>query len=148
MAGSKIKLSTKRANLDPWLNKLFQSTGIQFQKTGPGRWFGRMNHQFASFDVEIVNHGSWITFSAGLVGSVTGGRGQEFYEFALGLNAELNAAHIAHYGNTLVLVKNGLTEDSREDRFFRDLQIFKEAHAHAYNKLQRKAQSLGVTLNC
>lgn len=106
-----------------------------------------MSHRFATYSVEIVDNGDWISFAASLVGVGTGEDSQKIDRLALELNASLNAAHIAITNNTIMLISNELSEDSSEDRLYRDLTNFHKTHEYVYARMMEIAEDMHIRMD-
>lgn len=135
--------------IESWIRGL-ANEGLNVQdlpKTSDGkrRCLVQLSHNFLpSYEVEVVFHGSTVSFAAGLLDKVSLPVSREIYQFALELNSLLNTAHIAVVDGRLVLMHSFIVKEFTERWVYRDLANFNDAHEYTLTKIIEKARELKV----
>lgn len=128
-----------------WLNE----SCLTCEEVAPNRWTIQLSHSYCDYTVTIVDHGTWFSFAADLIGDVYGSQREEFYNYILELNGRLNGVHIALEEGRFILVRDDYSEDIAFDKgnLYRSLNVFHQAHESVYGNILQTADSLGVALH-
>lgn len=101
-----------------------------------------LTHLHARYTLSVIFRDNWIMFGAEIMPDVAGRKIDEFHNFILRLNSELNGVKIAKIENKLFLIREEVADDCNYSTFKRNISIFHRVHEYVYPQLMRKAFEL------